>query len=278
MLTRELDAIDRTCSRFRQDSELVRMNAASGDEVHVSPLLFDALRTAVDAARASAGLVDPTIGRTLRLAGYDATFSVVRSRNGRLVRPSFVRDPDWRTVELDETSNRPHAGGRRARPRRDREGVRSRPRSEPCTRGDGHRRAHLARRRYRGCRRSSSRRLVGAHRRGQCVAARQARRHRGHLDRRPGDIGDDRAQMGEQRRPSSSHHRSSNRACRERALAHGDRRSSIVRRCQHGEHRGDHSRRTSAGVARRVTAACAAHALRPAGRFSSQAGRRRAAA
>ncbi len=103
MLTRELDAIDRTCSRFRGDSELVRMNAASGEETHVSALLFDALRTALDAARATGGLVDPTIGRTLRLAGYDATFSVVRGRDGRLVRPSFVRDPNWRTVELDET-------------------------------------------------------------------------------------------------------------------------------------------------------------------------------
>jgi FAD:protein FMN transferase len=103
VLMRELDAIDRACSRFRPDSELVLMNASSGEEVHVSPLLFEALRTALDAAGASAGLVDPTIGRTLRLAGYDATFSVVRHRDGRLARPEFVRDPSWRTVELDET-------------------------------------------------------------------------------------------------------------------------------------------------------------------------------
>ena len=78
----------------------------------MSALLFEALRTALDAARATGGLVDPTIGRTLRLAGYDATFSVVRGRDGRLVRPSFVRDPNWRTVELDETtSNRVRAKG-----------------------------------------------------------------------------------------------------------------------------------------------------------------------
>jgi thiamine biosynthesis lipoprotein ApbE len=102
VLTRELDAIDLACSRFRSDSELARMNASSGDEVHVSPLLLEALRTALDAAEATAGLVDPTIGRTLRLAGYDASFSVIRGRDGSLVRPSFVRDPDWRTVELDE--------------------------------------------------------------------------------------------------------------------------------------------------------------------------------
>ena len=102
VLVRELDAIDRACSRFRADSELARVNAASGEEVRVSPLLFEALTAALAAAAASAGLVDPTIGRTLRLAGYDNTFSVVRDRDGRLVRPTFVRDPDWRTVELDE--------------------------------------------------------------------------------------------------------------------------------------------------------------------------------
>jgi thiamine biosynthesis lipoprotein len=103
VLTRELEAIDQACSRFRSDSELARVNAASGEEAPVGPLLFEALRTALQAAEASAGLVDPTIGRTLRLAGYDASFSVVRGRDGRLVRPLFVRDPDWQTVELDET-------------------------------------------------------------------------------------------------------------------------------------------------------------------------------
>jgi thiamine biosynthesis lipoprotein len=101
LVATELAAIDRTCSRFRDDSELVRLNAAAGEAISVSPLLFEALRTAVGAASVSGGLVDPTIGRTLRLAGYDRTFTVVRSRDGRM-RPSFVRDPDWRTIELDE--------------------------------------------------------------------------------------------------------------------------------------------------------------------------------
>jgi FAD:protein FMN transferase len=95
----EVDAVDRACSRFRADSELVRLNAAHGAR-RVSPLLFDAIETAVEAARATDGLVDPTIGRTLRLAGYDRTFAVVRARDGSL-RPSFAKDPDWRAIELD---------------------------------------------------------------------------------------------------------------------------------------------------------------------------------
>ena len=110
----ELAAIDRTCSRFRADSELVGLNARSGEANQVSALLFEAVTTAVDAAIGTAGLVDPTIGRTLRLAGYDRTFEVVRGRDGTL-HPSFARDPDWQTIELDKrrrTVRVPAAGTR----------------------------------------------------------------------------------------------------------------------------------------------------------------------
>jgi FAD:protein FMN transferase len=102
LLAIELDAIDRACSRFRPDAELARLNARAGQATTVAPLLFEALETAVAAAEATNGLVDPTIGRTLRLSGYDSTFSVMRARDGSL-RPSYVKDPDWRAIELDST-------------------------------------------------------------------------------------------------------------------------------------------------------------------------------
>ena len=101
ILTAELESIDSACSRFRPDSELSRVNAAEGDAVHVGFLLFEALKVALRAAVASRGMVDPTIGRTLRLSGYDRTYSLVAAR-GCPFRPTFVRDPDWRVVELDE--------------------------------------------------------------------------------------------------------------------------------------------------------------------------------
>jgi FAD:protein FMN transferase len=102
----ELDAIDAACSRFRADSELTAVNRAAGRAVVVSPLLLEALQTAVTAARATDGLVDPTVGRTLRLAGYDATFSVVAARDGASFRARFEPAPGWCAIELD--------GGRRA--------------------------------------------------------------------------------------------------------------------------------------------------------------------
>jgi thiamine biosynthesis lipoprotein len=98
----ELDAIDRACSRFRSDSELARVNRAGGERVAIGPLLLEALRVALDAARSSGGLVDPTVGRTLRASGYDSTFRVVAARDGNAFRAQFCAVPSWQTVELDE--------------------------------------------------------------------------------------------------------------------------------------------------------------------------------
>jgi FAD:protein FMN transferase len=102
ILASKLEAIDRACSRFRADSELSKLNHAAGSYVAVSPELFGAVKTARTAAGATGGLVDPTVGRSLRLAGYDRTFAAVRQRTSS-VRPTFVRSPDWRCIELDET-------------------------------------------------------------------------------------------------------------------------------------------------------------------------------
>ena len=99
---RELDAIDRACSRFRPDSELSRVNRARGERVAIGPLLLEALRVALDAARSSGGLVDPTVGRTLRTSGYDSTFRVVAARDGNTFRAEFCAVPGWQTIELDE--------------------------------------------------------------------------------------------------------------------------------------------------------------------------------
>ena len=93
---RELDAIDLACSRFRADSELRRLNDSGGVSLRVSPLLWSALSAALDAARLTGGLVDPTVGRAMRLAGYDHTFARVQLRDGALVPARFVPAGRWR--------------------------------------------------------------------------------------------------------------------------------------------------------------------------------------
>lgn len=101
LLVEELDALDRACSRFRDDSELSRANACSGEPVRVSPLLADAVRVALDAARTTGGLVSPTLGEPLRSAGYDRTFRLVRARTQWTFVPVEPRAEAWRGVVLD---------------------------------------------------------------------------------------------------------------------------------------------------------------------------------
>jgi FAD:protein FMN transferase len=100
-LLRELEAIDLACSRFRPDSELARLNASAGATFAASNLLCEAVEAALSAARTTGGLVDPTVGRALRLAGYDRTFELVRARDATCFRPRFEVVPGWQAVELD---------------------------------------------------------------------------------------------------------------------------------------------------------------------------------
>ena len=100
-LETELEAVDRACSRFRDDSELVLLNRAAGEELAVGPYLLAALEVALTAAGATGGAVDPTVGKALRLAGYDRTFSLVRLRDGHLVHVSSAPAGAWRRIEVD---------------------------------------------------------------------------------------------------------------------------------------------------------------------------------
>jgi FAD:protein FMN transferase len=99
---RLLAVIDQTYSRFRPDSELVRLNRLAGQRVPVSPLLASAVAAGLRGARLSDGLVDPTVGRAMRLIGYDDDFERIASPIGSPAPLRFEPVPGWRVVELDE--------------------------------------------------------------------------------------------------------------------------------------------------------------------------------
>jgi thiamine biosynthesis lipoprotein len=77
LVERELDLIDRACSRFRPDSELSRLNTQGGRQMQVSGLLLEAIELALRAAELTGGDVDPTVGRALELAGYDRDWQLL---------------------------------------------------------------------------------------------------------------------------------------------------------------------------------------------------------
>ena len=98
-----VQAIDLAASRFREDSELSRLNARPNQEVVVSPLLTQAIAAALRGARLSGGAVDPTIGSAVRLAGYDADFASVPV-DGAELKLTATTIPGWQVVQFGEAS------------------------------------------------------------------------------------------------------------------------------------------------------------------------------
>lgn len=96
----EIAALDLACSRFRDDSELTRLNLSAGAEVPVSALFLEAIRVALGVARQTDGLVDPTVGGAMRVLGYDRDFAVLDKSAGPL-HVSVGRVPGWRLIEVD---------------------------------------------------------------------------------------------------------------------------------------------------------------------------------
>ena len=96
-----LEDVDTAYSRFREDSELSRLNASPGRTVRVSPLLATAIDAAQRAARLTGGAVDPTIGHAIRVAGYDDDFSRIASGPVNL---HAVRVPGWQAIRFDRRS------------------------------------------------------------------------------------------------------------------------------------------------------------------------------
>ena len=100
MLSERLDALDQACSRFRCDSEVVRLDSAAGQPVPVSPLLAHAVAVALDAAAQTDGDVDPTLGSQLAELGYDRDFAQLPA-DGPAVRITVSRQARWTDVRLD---------------------------------------------------------------------------------------------------------------------------------------------------------------------------------
>lgn len=115
ILERQLDELDMTCSRFRDDSELMRVNAGAGRAIRVDSLLIEVVEVALRAAELTDGDVDLTVGAALLLAGYDRDMQLLDctspasedARAGACHSPAIaprVRATllcGWRAVELN---------------------------------------------------------------------------------------------------------------------------------------------------------------------------------
>jgi FAD:protein FMN transferase len=115
ILEQQIYELDRACSRFRGDSELMRVNAGAGRTIRVDSLLIETVELALRAAELTNGDVDPTVGTALVLAGYDRDMRLLdRVSPGTGPKNSGACSPPvlaphirakpicgWRAVELD---------------------------------------------------------------------------------------------------------------------------------------------------------------------------------
>jgi FAD:protein FMN transferase len=113
LVERELAAVDAACSRFRADSELMRLTGtpagttgpgtggAHGEPVTVSPLLAELVAAALAAAARTDGDVDPTVGSALRRLGYDRDIALLPGEAHRPLRVRARPAPGWRRIRLD---------------------------------------------------------------------------------------------------------------------------------------------------------------------------------
>jgi FAD:protein FMN transferase len=91
------DRYDGVFSRFRPDSELNRVNACAGRVVRVSPLFARVLALALELARDTDGLLDPTVGGAVEAAGYDRDFALLGDDPAA---PGPAAPGCWRAVRL----------------------------------------------------------------------------------------------------------------------------------------------------------------------------------
>jgi thiamine biosynthesis lipoprotein len=96
----ELANIDLACSRFREDSELSRLNRADGAATRVGALFAEALEVALRAARLTDGDLDPTCGRALIELGYDRDFAQISPASVRIP-PVAAPVPGWRRISYE---------------------------------------------------------------------------------------------------------------------------------------------------------------------------------
>jgi thiamine biosynthesis lipoprotein len=95
-----LGALDRQASRFRADSEISWIHRSGGGLFLVSNGLAEAIGVALEAARWTAGLTDPTVGQALISLGYDRDFAAIDPQRRHPAGPPAPA-PGWEQVGLD---------------------------------------------------------------------------------------------------------------------------------------------------------------------------------
>jgi FAD:protein FMN transferase len=96
--------VEETCSRFTHSSELMQACLNVGMPVEISPVLFEPLFFAVEMARLTDGLFDPTVGRAMEEAGFNRHYitgaRMISSADDSATYRDIILNPDTRTLTI----------------------------------------------------------------------------------------------------------------------------------------------------------------------------------
>ena len=92
---------EQALSRFRPDSELSQLNQSDGKPFRASPILWEVLQEALNAALQSQGLVSPTQLSALESAGYVQSFPQMTGRPAERISNPEILDAGPEAIQLD---------------------------------------------------------------------------------------------------------------------------------------------------------------------------------
>ena len=95
-LPAQLEALEAQLSRFRTDSDLMKLNARAGRWTPVSEALYQNIAAAKQAARLTNGLYNPLVLPALIASGYDRSFEALGSAPSHKVGAVG----DWHAIQL----------------------------------------------------------------------------------------------------------------------------------------------------------------------------------
>ena len=99
-------SVEEACSRFDENSELRHLITQIDIPVHVSPILFEALRFAWEVANLTNGVFDPTVGHIMEAHGFNRHYLTGTKINSAFLTSSsisyldIILDEEQRTVQL----------------------------------------------------------------------------------------------------------------------------------------------------------------------------------
>ena len=92
--------VEQACSRFTAASELMQAIQNVGTPVKISPFLFEPLQFALEMAKLTDGLFDPTVGKVMELHGFNRHYLM-----GDTIESPSAEDVTYRCIELNQQTH-----------------------------------------------------------------------------------------------------------------------------------------------------------------------------